>query len=271
MANTNSDMINLNKENSSKNPNQKWKLSLLLLIAIIIILFIAVKSCSNNVREKHIQDSILQDLVAEKETSEPVLSRADEGRDSTVSLQFLGFTLNEKIRANQLSSITTVSWKELNTIKGTAKLTVNKKQYPVNLCIQTVNDTVASIQGIILTDIYKELKDIYWAKYGTPNIHSWNYKNQCVSLIEHRPQRVIWHSELKKNIYTNYYDFKDIVITYSDYSFEDRIKILQEEETLYNKRQQEIKDSIENERIEKARKEAEDKKRQLLSTEGAQI
>ena len=57
----------------------------------------------------------------------------------------------------------------------------------------------------------------------------------------------------------------------SDYSFEDRIKILQEEETLYNKRQQEIKDSIENERIEKARKEAEDKKRQLLSTEGAQI
>ena len=133
MANTNSDMINLNKENSSKNPNQKWKLSLLLLIAIIILLFIAVKSCSNNVREKHIQDSILQDLVAEKENSEPVLSRADEGRDSTVSLQFLGFTLNEKIRANQLSSITTVSWKELNTIKGTAKLTVNKKHFVISL------------------------------------------------------------------------------------------------------------------------------------------
>lgn len=264
-------MIDLNKDNTSNYPNRKWKISLLLLIAIILSLFIAVKSCSNIVREKRIQDSILPELVPEKEDSEPILNRADEGRDSTVSLQFLGFTLNEKIKSNRLSSITTVSWKELSTIKGIAKLTVNKKQYMVNLCIQTVNDTVASIQGIILTDIYKELEDIYWAKYGTPNFNSWNYKNQCISLIEHRPQRVIWHPELKKNIYTNHYDFKDIVITYTDYSFEDRIKILQEEEKQYSKRQQAIKDSIENERIEKARKEEEDKKMQLLSTEGAQI
>lgn len=162
-------MIDLNKDNTSNYPNRKWKISLLLLIAIILSLFIAVKSCSNIVREKRIQDSILPELVPEKEDSEPILNRADEGRDSTVSLQFLGFTLNEKIKSNRLSSITTVRWKELSTIKGIAKLTVNKKQYMVNLCIQTVNDTVASIQGIILTDIYKELEDIYLAKYGTPN------------------------------------------------------------------------------------------------------
>lgn len=182
-----------------------------------------------------------------------------DGIDSLVNLSFLGINLRGRASAVPSGRISYKGDASLDIItKYTLRKSLilsdysSKTTVPVDITISAINDTVCSIYGSISTDVFHLLNDTFKAKYGEPSFYSgtesitskWKFRNQEISLYREKPQRVIWHSELKKNIYTNFYDFKGIHISYSDYALCERLDSLNAIQIAFAKSQKHIEDSL---------------------------
>ena len=135
--------------------------------------------------------------------------------DSLVALQFLGVKLNENI-TTQLEGIpfekterVVITTRLVDEYRIKKYLTIEKKRYPVDVLILTLDDTVSVIQGTIKEDIYYPLCKLYTTKYGKPSavegyIESGSYRwwrfvnNQDIKITWNAPE-----NEFGKNIYKN--------------------------------------------------------------------
>ena len=200
--------------------------------------------------------------------------------DSIVHLSFLGGTLGENsipfVNNSKKSIVYSDDSSVVANYSSTKKLTLEGKNYPVKITTSTINDTICSISAEIETDIYSRLRDTYFAKYGEPSENyssvkssctlRWKYLNQSISINYLKPQRVIYHTELKKNIYTNYYDFEGIHISYTDYTLYKRFEEFSNLGREIAKRETAIRDSISRiQRQEQSELEKQKRKEMLLN------
>ena len=159
----------------------------------------------------------------------PWKSSPDKGRDSIVCLSFnnfiLGGNINKKILSqNKVSKLRTEKYDNLTIYSFNSNVKISGKSYNVECCIESIDDIIGVIEVTFHTDIYHSLIiPLFESKYGDKTGGSWIYRNQGIELDYNNPQRII-NGHLKKRIYTNYYDFESIVITYTDFKVNEIIK-----------------------------------------------
>ncbi len=235
---------------------------------VVICTLLCLFSCKNRPSNTH---SHVPTPTSDEQRVEPKF----EGIDSIVNLSFLGIGLNQSASQVATGRIKNREFDVIVPIKTrtvTKSLVLDKKSYPISLSFNSVNDSICSIYGEIDTDIFTQLKDTYVAKYGNPSfsysnnnaIAEWEFRNQKIRIHREKPQRVIWHPELQKNIYTHYYDFKYVSISYSDYALcaqYDSLLAIQKE---YDRFQKAQRDSIEEVRQIEASQKAERERQKKL-------
>ena len=274
-------MIELEKQNSNggKNSNSKL-LFVVIFFIVVIILLLTVKKKPVATTDPGLPE--MSPVQIEKP-----LHKIDEGRDSLVSLSFLGFdlegSLSQAVKKKGLSQSSIVneqtSFGMYSSHSRLYSLTVNGHKTPVDVIVKAVNDSIAHIGCVIHTDIHKDLCPVYEEKYGKQDyvnysqssLEEWNFRNQNIRYYYERPQRVLYHPELKKNIYCNFWDFKSIQIDYSDYALDDRLKELEKAVQDIERQRQNKADSIKAETERKAREAEQAKDKLQRQSDGEQI
>lgn len=253
-------------------------------ISIISLTSCAVALCflcctcgNNNGHTRVVTPQQAEELI--EETPEPVF----DGIDSVVNLSFLNFAIGNKasgLNAAKNTFQTTVTEDAAKECSLTRNLVLSGKSYPVELTVSVVNDTICSVYGQLKSDIYSSLFETIKAKYGKPSSGGdwkntcwaqWKFRNQTISIHREQPQRVIYHPELKKDIYTNFFDFKYVSVAYSDVELCDRFSALKSVQKEYDAKQQAIRDSIDAIRAIEAQKVAEQERNKRLLQDAAQL
>lgn len=180
--------------------------------------------------------------------------------DTLVSLSFLGISLGDNVDAasNKLKVeyTTTVTDDVAKRYKGKKALVLNGVSTPIEMEYYTVNDTVCEIIGTLKNDkISKDLFETYSAKYQKPTIGelleeykpytngnsiSWDFKNQAVSLL----RRVDKKWNLNTRPFSEYYEYQNTTIKYSDYRLKKRYDHVLNEQWEYDREMRPILDSI---------------------------
>lgn len=266
-------MIDLEKGNNSGG-SKGFPVALVIIAVAVIMVLLAIVPGRHSGVANNIEKQDVSEEVEEEKPQHP----ADSGRDSLVNLSFAGIQLGQSLRsfASQkgiLQQLTEDNFSSgtLSTLTFQHKLVLSGKKYPVETSVIVVDDKVARITGMIYQDINEILSPVFSEKYGDKTYNGWRFRNQSIIYEYNKPQRVIWHPELKKYIYTHYYDFKDITIIYEDYSLCDKLEVIQTEKNELFWKEKALKDSLEREeKIKQERIEAE-QTRKRLETEGEQI
>lgn len=189
--------------------------------------------------------------------------------DTLVSLSFLGVTLGEDINVTKqklnIAYTTTATDDVARQYTGKKTLLLSGISVPVSMEYYTVNDTVCMIIGTLTNDrISKDLFETYSAKYrestigllleefepyNTGNSISWDFKNQSVSLS----RRVEKKWNLNTRPFSEYYQYQNTTITYTDYRLENRYEAIRDKQRDFDRQKQHILDSIKAEEEIKAK------------------
>lgn len=249
-------------------------------VFFLISLAFSLLSCGNNASKN-------KPSISDYEIGLEVQASNDDlfvGIDSVVCLSFLGIELDDSISTVSSSKRiyqTTATSDEAEIYQMKKTLSLSGTSIPVDIEVSSVNGIICRIEGSISKDYSQLIGDTYIAKYGTPSSDygsytqtktlKWRFRNQSVLVKRDAPQRVIWHPELKKDIYTRYYDFKRVLISYDSHPLSEVFDSLALIQTAENKRQQFVIDSIAAVREEEARIKAEEERRKELLKDANQI